>query len=193
MKKQIILFLALLALQSCGSESENNPDLDFDKGYMNFKLVDFFNFTDEDVFVGTQWIEYINNDGSVTHEIQSEVQRVGNNPLFEQDQIGVYIDFTVNNPLQVNQIIPISDITVYFPLPHNNLNYDDDYCSYIELLKQSTTTGFVKITQIDNENGYLYGEFKFENLKKNSSGSGCENYPTQQNFKIIDGTFKAYN
>jgi hypothetical protein len=193
MKKIITIALFISTfLIGCSSDSDSNQDSDFELGYMNFKLVNYFDFTDEEVFVGTQWSEFINNDGSVTHTINSTVQRVGNNPLFQQDFILVDFEFTVNSPLQINQIIQINNISLSFPLPYNNLNYDFlDFCSYLSLEKQNTTTGFVKITQIDNENGFLFGEFKFENLK--NGNSGCSNSPSQQNFSIVDGSFKAYN
>jgi hypothetical protein len=196
MKKYFYLLIVVATLfAGCSSDSDNNQDIDFDLGYMNFKLENYFNF--EDVFLGPQWYEYINNDGSVTHTLSCFVGRVGNNPLFSQDFISVDISFTLNGPLQVNQIIQLNNISIDFPLPHNNLNYDiADYCSNLYLYKDNLSTGFLKITQIDNANGFIYGEFKFNNLKRDDlpanplTNEPCD-FPSQQNYNIINGSFKA--
>lgn len=195
MKKIILLIVLTTFILGCSSGSSND---NIDLGYMKFELQNTFNFSDEDVFVGTQWSEYINNNGTVTHTISSSVSRVGDNPLFSQDFIDFRFNFTVSGPLTVNQIIPINSIVFENSLPYNNNNYDiTDLCSILHLVKQNTTTGFVKITQIDNENGYLKGVFEFNGLKNNGGtniqGNPCQNYPSQQNYNIINGQFYAYN
>lgn len=176
----------------CSSDSDSNQDLDNDFGNFNFTMEDYFAFRDFNES-GADWDEFINNDGSITYSLSSEVERVGNNPLFAQDRILIIFSFTVNSPIQVNQVIPIQNIDIFLNLPHNDLNYDPIIgCNRVKLIKKTTSSGFLKITEIDNSEEFIYGEFDFIGLGNADSGGGCQNYPQTQNFNIIDGTFKAF-
>jgi hypothetical protein len=124
------------------------------------------------------------------------MSRVGNNPLFEQDAISFQMSFTLTNEIQVNQIIQINNLEPSGDFPYNNENFHImNFCA-LELEKQQSSTGFLKITEITED--YIRGEFEFNNLKNYGgvnplTSQPCPNYPSQQNYNIINGNFTAFN
>ena len=163
------------------------------EGGFNFETVDDFGWNDCQLSVE------LNNNGTKKHKIMSIVKRIGNNPLFQQDMITIVFEFDLNGDIQVNQMVQIENISdpmigddLDLDLPYNNDNYDQTGCN-LELEKQSTSTGFIKVTKITND--FVYGEFQFSNLRnlggRDLNLNVCPNYPTQQNYNIINGTFKA--
>jgi hypothetical protein len=111
--------------------------------------------------------------------------------------ITIVFEFDLNGDIQVNQMVQIENISDPMigddlDLPYNNDNYDPTGCN-LELKKQSTSTGFIKVTKITND--FVYGEFQFSNLRnlglRDLNLTACQKYPTQQNYNIINGTFKA--
>jgi hypothetical protein len=191
MKKIFIQFFILTILLGCSSDSSNSEDdLDLDY-FMRFEIPNNFNYKESITIVS----EYLNNDGSINYNFTAILKRVGSNPLFEQDVITFDIDFTLDNEIQVNQIIQIQNLnSIGGSFPYNNNNFSaPEFCA-LELESQPSSTGFVKITQITED--YIKGEFEFYNLK-NSGGTNpltsepCPNYPNQQNYNIVNGSFKA--
>jgi hypothetical protein len=202
MKKHFYFLLVAIStiLFGCSADDTSSED-DSNLGYLKFGVQGGFNYeTAEELgWNDCQFDVNLNNDGTKKYTIISAIKRVGNNPLFEQDLILVNFEFDLNEDIQINQIIPIENISdgvidnnLNLTLPYDNDNYDYIGCN-LELEKQSTSTGFLKITQITND--YVYGEFQFSNLQNlggyNLFGTQCQNYPTQQNYNIVNGTFKA--
>jgi hypothetical protein len=191
MKNIFTLLFSVIIISGCSSDSANpDDDLNFDS-YMRFEIPNNFNYEGTPTIIS----EYTNNNGSFDYEISGFIERVGNNSLFDQDIIPFYIDFTLSNEIQVNQVIQIQNLDSQggsFPYNNNNFSYPE-FCS-LELQTQPSSTGFVKITQITE--GYIKGEFEFYNLK-NFGGTNpltsepCPNYPNQQNYNIVNGSFKA--
>ena len=190
MKKTLTLLFSLVIILGCSSESgSSEEDLEFDY-YMRFEIPNNFSY---DGFASFD--KYINNDGSLDYEITGFLKRVGSNPIFEQDGIPFFIDFTLDNEIQVNQVIEIQNLdSPSGSFPYNNNNFSTpEFCS-LQLEYQPSSTGFLKITQITED--YVKGEFKFYNLK-NSGGTNlftfepCPDYPSQQNYNIVNGVFKA--
>lgn len=195
MKKKILLFTAITLLLSGCSSDDTTSSNNYDFGTIHFTLEGYHSFSNSDD-IGCEFITYINNNGTKTYTISSLIERVGNNPIFEQDLILFDFEFTQVGDIQVGQTIAINNMDNFtFLLPYNNNN--SSYlinCNQIELVKQSSSSGQIIITQIDND--FVYGDFEFNNL---NNGGGvdyngnhpCSNYPSQQNFNIINGTFKA--
>jgi hypothetical protein len=200
MKKHFLLFTAItLLLSGCSSDDTTNVN-NYDFGTMNFTLEGYYSFSAFDD-VGCDISRTLNNDNTKTYWISAYMRRDGNNPIFEQDEILPDFRFTIPNDIVVNQIIPISSLNIGNPtnmeLPYNNNNFNINtsfnFCDRLELKINASSTGSLKITQIDSD--FVYGEFEFNNLNNvggvDFNGNPCSNYPSQQNFNIINGTFKA--
>ncbi len=191
MKKIVSLLILVFTLTNCSS-SDNAVANDF--GNMNFTLDGYFTFSSPDYDSNID--RYLNNDNTKKYTISSLLQRNGNNSTFSQDAISADFTFTIPNDITVNQIIPItafSYVNEFIILPHNNNNFNGqtatNFCDQLDLKIVATTTGTLKITQIDND--FVYGEFSFQNLKNNNAGISCSSYPSSQYFNISNGTFKA--
>lgn len=189
--KKIYFFLVLTIVSisiSCSSESDNLID-DTDI-FISFEIPNNFSYNGVPSFE-----KYINNDGSIDYSISGLMQRVGSNPLFNQDGISFDIQFTLDDEIQVNQIIQIENLESYGRFPYNNDNfYLTDLCA-LELNTQPTSTGFLKIIEITED--YIKGEFEFNNLKDDGginplTSQPCPDYPSQQNYSIINGSFTAF-
>jgi hypothetical protein len=200
MKKVFVLFTVItFLLSSCSSDDTTNVN-NYDFGTMNFTLQGYYSFSAFDD-IGCDIDRTLNNDNTKTYWISALMRREGNNPVFEQDEILTDFRFTIPNDIIVNQIIPISSLNIGNPanmkLPYNNNNFNintsSNFCDRLELKINTNSTGSLKITQIDND--FVYGEFEFNNLNNigglGFNGNPCSNYPTQQNFNIKNGTFKA--
>lgn len=187
-----ISFLILTTLFFIGCSKDAIDELNsYNKLGLKFEIPNNFNYQQSI----SSFTEYINNNGSIDYSVEGLMQRVGNNPLFDQDLIVFSIDFTLVNEIQVNQIIKIQNLNSVggrFPYSNNNFSLITE-CA-LELEKQPSSTGFVKITEITE--GSISGEFEFLNLK-NVGGTNlfnyepCPNYPGQQNYNIVKGSFKA--
>lgn len=202
MKKVFYLLLIITSTLFLGCSSEDASSEDGSNlGYLKFGVQGGFDFetVSELGWNDCQLSVEINNNGTKKYTIGSPVKRVGSNPLFEQDFIMINFQFDSDEDIQVNQVIPIQNISdassdnyLTLNLPYNNNNYDLTGCN-LELEKQLTSVGFLKITQISND--FVYGEFQFSNLQnlggEDLLGNQCQNYPSQQNYNIINGTFKA--
>lgn len=186
----LVLFIIHLFI---GCSSESNDLIDDTDIVMSFEIPNNFNY--EGVPLTDK---YINNDGSIDYSIDGLMYRLGNNPIFEQDAISFQMSFTLPNEIQVNQIIQINNLELFGWFPYNNDNFNNlnsTLCS-LELEKQQSSTGFLKITEITED--YISGEFEFNNLKNNGginqlTSQPCPNYPSQQNYNIINGSFTAFN
>jgi hypothetical protein len=184
----LVLFIVFLFL---GCSSESNDLIDDTDIVMRFEIPNNF------IYEGVPLTDkYINNDGSIDYSIDGLMSRVGNNPLFEQDAISFQMSFTLTNEIQVNQIIQINNLEPSGDFPYNNENFNImNFCA-LELEKQQSSTGFLKITEITED--YIRGEFEFNNLKNYGgvnplTSQPCPNYPSQQNYNIINGNFTAFN
>lgn len=196
MKKGFIFLVVIVStfFLSCSSEDAENIN-DFDLGNLNFELQNVFNFRNTDL--GCDFNKYVNNNGTNTFTIHSFIERVGNNPIFEQDLIDFNFEFTQVGEIQLGQTIAINNMDNFtFSLPYNNNNFTysiNSICDKLELDKQSSSFGQIIITQITDD--FVFGTFVFNNLSniggENVFGTPCQNYPSQQNYNIINGTFKA--
>ncbi|WP_297868492.1 hypothetical protein [uncultured Flavobacterium sp.] len=186
----LVLFIIHLFI---GCSSESNDLIDDTDIVMNFEIPNNFNY--EGVPLTDK---YINNDGSIDYSISGLVQRVGSNPLFQQDSyVELSMGFTLDSEIQVNQIIQIQNFnSIGGRFPYNDNNFSGiDFCA-LELEKQQSSTGFLKITEITED--YIRGEFQFNNLNNTGgvnplTSQPCPNYPSQQNYNIINGSFTAFN
>ena len=200
MKKYFLLFTAITLLLSGCSSDDTTSSNNYDFGTMNFTLEGYYSFSAFDD-VGCEIDRTLNNDNTKTYWISAYMRRNGNNPIFEQDEILPDFRFTIPNDVVVNQIIPISSLNIGNPanieLPYNNNNFNINtafnFCDRLELKINANSTGSLKITQIDND--FVYGDFEFNNLNNvggvDFNGNPCSNYPSQQNFNVLNGTFKA--
>jgi len=203
MRKLIYLSFAIISsiMFSCSNDNDNSTSNNEDAS-LKFEIEGGLKFTSKipnsDLNLACGYSEYINNNGSKKHTISGLVHRFGDNPLYLQDGILLDVEFTTAGDLEVNQIIQISNLnnfSVFLPYKSTeNYNQSSNTCNSLQLQQQSNSTGFVKITQITNQ--YIYGEFEFNNLKNFGgtnlfNGNTCPNYPTQQNYNIINGKFQA--
>jgi hypothetical protein len=201
MKKKYWFLLIITSTFFLGCSSDDSTNVNsYDFGTMNFTLEGYYSFSTFDD-TGCYIDRTLNNDNTKTYWISSFMRRDGNNPIFEQDVILPDFRFTIPNDIVVNQIIPISSLNIGNPsnleLPYNNNNFNlstaFNFCDRLELKINANSTGSLKITQIDND--FVYGNFEFNNLNNvggfDFNGNPCSNYPSQQNFNIINGTFKA--
>lgn len=193
MKNSFYTFLLFSLLILTGCSSDNTTE-NYEFVFFNFSLDGYFTFSSPDY--GAYISKYLNNDNTIKYTINSIVVRNGNNPVYSQDAILPSFTFNTTSEIAVNQIIPITAFTYtneFIILPHNNNNFNGqtatNFCDQLNLKIVSTSTGTLKITQIDND--FVYGEFSFQNLKNSFTGSSCTNYPTSQFFSISSGTFKA--
>lgn len=194
MKKGFYLLLVVVSTLFLGCNSEDNSN-SYDNGNLNFEIENVFSFKNSDI--GCEFITYINNNGTKTYTISSLIERVGNNPIFEQDLINFEFEFTQVGDIQVGQTIAINNMDNFtFLLPYNNNNFTysiNTICDKLELVKQSSSFGQIIITQITDD--FVFGTFVFNNLSniggENVFGTPCPNYTSQQNFNIINGSFKG--
>ena len=204
MNKVYYFLLIITSTFIIGCSSDNTTgSSNYDSGSMNFTLEGYFSFsTFDDDLNGCDIDRTLNDDNTKTYSIFAIMRRDGNNPIFEQDVILADFSFIIPNEVVVNQIIPISSLSIgnldNLNLPHNNNNFNlntaFDFCDRLELEININSTGSLKITQIDDD--FVYGEFEFNNLINVGgfnpfNGNPCPNYPSQQNYNIINGTFKA--
>ena len=201
MKKGYYFLLVVVSTLFLGCSSVDSTSVNsYDFGTMNFTLEGYFSFSAFDD-IGCDIDRTLNNDNTKTYWISSYMRRDGTNPIFEQDDILTDFRFTIPNDIVVNQIIPISSLNIGNPanleLPYNNNNFNlstlSNFCDRLELKINANSTGSLKITQINND--FVYGTFVFNNLSNiggdDFNGNHCSNYPSQQNFNVINGTFKA--
>lgn len=204
MRKKIYLFITLSSLffLSCSNDNDNSTS-NIEDASFKFEIEGGLKFTSKipnsDLNLACGYSSYLNNNGSKKHTITGQVHRLGDNPLYLQDGILFNIEFTTTGDLQVNQIIQINSFnpfSVFLPYKSiDNYSQGSNSCNSLQLQQQAISTGFVKITQITNQ--YIYGEFQLNNLKNVGginivNGNSCPNYPTQQNYNIINGTFQAF-
>ena len=201
MKKIVTLLILVFALSSCSSSDNSNNNSNIDEVSMKFEVADGLKFTSKipnsELNQACLYSSYLNNNGSKTHTLSSFVNRFGDNPLFLQDGISFEINFTTSADLQVNQIVQINGInsfSVFLPYSSDgNYSQTSNFCNSLQLEQNTTSAGYIKITQITDD--YVYGEFQFNNLLNvggtSMLGSICPNYPNQQNYNILNGTFQA--
>ena len=89
----------------------------------------------------------------------------------------------------------INSFSVFLPYSiDGNYSQTSNFCNSLQLEQRLSSTGFVKITQITDQ--YIYGEFQLNNLLNVGGtslfGNSCPNYPVQQNYNILNGTFQAF-
>ncbi|MBP6127862.1 hypothetical protein [Flavobacterium sp.] len=202
--KKIFFLLTLVSIifTGCSSEDDSNNSPINNEISMKFEIEGGLKFTSKipntDLNEACGYSSYINNNGSKTHEIIGLINREGSNPLYLQDAIMFSIKFTTSGDLQTNQIIQMSGInsfSVFLPYKsEDNYSQTSNACNSLQLEQKATSTGFVKITQITSN--YIFGEFQLNNLLNVGgtnivSGNPCPNYPNQQNYNLINGTFQA--
>jgi hypothetical protein len=203
--KKIYSFLLIITstfFLGCSSEDENNDSSINNEISMKFEIEGGLKFTSKipntNLNEACGYSGYINNNGSKTHEIIGFINREGSNPLYLQDGIMFSIKFTTSGDLQTNQIIQMSGInsfSVFLPYKsEDNYSQTSNSCNSLQLEQKANSTGFIKITQITNN--YIFGEFQLNNLLNVGgsnifNGNPCPNYPNQQNYNIINGTFQA--
>ncbi len=189
LKIYLILGLSLLLSNCSSSDSDSSSDGDF-----KFTLDGYYNFTPvtetDDPFMF--WIANIENNGSTTYKISRQLKREGSNPIFNQDIVNIDLSINIVGPLEANHIYPITVCKFdCLDLPYNDGN--NGGCNTIDLVKDLTTTGQIKITSFDGNN--LSGTFYFNNLANSISNQqyaavfGCTSFPAQQHFTISNGVF----
>lgn len=193
MRKILFLLLAFPSILFVGCSSDDNSS--DEDSYLNFTLDGFFDFSDTDNY-GSYIQRQLNNDNTKTYTINSLMRRNGSNPIFEQDAIFFNVEFTIPDDIFVNQVIQVTSFSYtneFLLLPHNNNNFNGqtatNFCDQLWLQTNTSTTGTLTITQINDE--HVYGTFNFNNLSNSNSGSSCTNYPNQQYYNISQGEFKA--
>lgn len=201
MKKYLYFFTAIsILLGGCSSDDSGSGSSNDDDDPFKFEIQDGLKFSskipNEDTSYGSSHSKRLNNNGTTTHTISGFPNRFGNNPLFLQDNIVCYIEFTLPGDIQINQIIPINELQFSWILPYkdtDNFSLNGNACDRLELENQSSSTGYLKITNITSD--YIYGEFEFNNLV-NVGGSSqspvtCVDYPSQLTYNIINGSIQA--
>jgi hypothetical protein len=202
MKKHFYFLIILLVLLviSCSNDSSNSSSTDEVVNF-KFEVEGGLKFTSKiqspDFIQYCIYSNFLNSDDSKRHNLVGKVYRLGNNPIYLQDSIYFYIEFTTSGDLQVNQIIQLNQLNSFSAfLPYKSEEYYSqgaNFCNSLQLERQATSSGFVKITQITDD--YVYGVFEFNNLLNvggyyTEGGYLCPNYPSQQNHNIINGTFR---
>lgn len=198
MKKIVCILVLVIAFTSCSSTDNST----IEQVSLKFEVEGGLKFTSKipnsDLNEACGYSSYLNNNGTIKHTVTGLVNRFGDNPLFQQDGILVEIDFTTAGELQTNQIVQINEINSFSSfLPYSsvgNYSQSSNSCNSLQLEQKTTSTGFVKITQITTD--YIFGEFQFNNLLNVggvnlANGNSCPNYPTQQNYNLINGSFQA--
>jgi hypothetical protein len=185
MKKIFCSVLIILLFVNC-SNSDNSSS---SKSDFKFTLDGYFEFIPvaDDDDPSLFWDNYLENNGSTTYTISKRVKRAGSNPLFNQDIITVQLTINVVGALKVNQVYPIANCNFSGDLPYKDGNAD--WCNQVELTKDGTTLGQIKITSLDNNN--LSGTFNFNNLINDFPyvAFGCTSSPSQNRFSISNGVF----
>lgn len=193
MKLRIYLILGLSLLLTNWSSSDSVNSLD---GEFKFTLDGYYDFTPvtetDDPFMF--WIANIENNGSTTYKISRQLKRVGSNPIFNQDAVNIELSINIVGPLEANHTYSITACKIEcLGLPYNDNNAELLGCNSLDLGKDLTTTGQIKITSFDGNN--LSGTFYFNNLVNSISNQqysalwGCSSFPAQQHFTISNGIF----